>query len=490
MDRILISAASPPGEPQSTYQDGLDAALAESEVISDASRELRALALLSGSLTDSLTAEDAADVIERQALTLLGATSAVVVTLGQFPKGALGVYLAKGDADRNDPPSTIANRALPATGVDTLTVVHALGVPQHVEAALRQLRLDAPVPLAEVARTGGPIFLKSEEELRRYPEWGETIVRAGSCAAAAVPVWANGHLRGVLGLTWTTPHAFDEDERAFVVTLGVMCAQAIMRGYLTAAERKARSAAEHANRAKSQFLRTMSHELRTPLTAVVGYTELLEEELVGPVTVAQKDHLRSIRRSSDHLLALIAELMHYAQLEAGADTVQPTRVVAADVVIEAMDIVRPIAERKDIGLRFDRSLRAHVLYTDRLKLRQILVNLITNAVKYTDRGEVTISLYFSGEGTSRMTNFEVTDTGCGIAAMNRDHVFEIFWQVDQSLTRTTGGTGLGLSVARGLARRLGGDVTLRWSELGRGSTFVASLPVGESAELQETAASA
>ena len=122
--------------------------------------------------------------------------------------------------------------------------------------------------------------------------WGDASLGAGAACAAAVPVWANGKLRGVLGLTWTTPHAFDEDERAFVLTLGVMCAQAIMRGHLSVAERDARAAAEEANRSKTQFLRMVSRELRTPMTAVLGYIELLAGEISGPVTPVQKDHLR------------------------------------------------------------------------------------------------------------------------------------------------------------------------------------------------------
>jgi signal transduction histidine kinase len=472
VDHVPASPAPPPPvvlQP-GLYQPGKSDGL---EVISDASRELRALALLSGSLTDPLTAEDAANVIERQALSVLGATSAVVVTLGDFPPS---------QADgRASIPSFRGITSLTA-GRDVLTLVHAVGVSAHVEAALRQLRLDAPVPLAVVARTGEPIFLKSEQELRQYPEWGDTIVRAGSCAAAAVPVWANGHLRGVLGLTWTTPHAFDEDERAFVITLGVMCAQAIMRGHLASAERKARENAEHANLAKTQFLRTISHELRTPLTAVVGYTELLEDEVVGPVTQVQKDHLRSIRRSSGHLLALIEELLHFAQLEAGAEVLQLETVVAGSVIVETMDIVRPIAIHKGVAIKFDDTLADQTLRTDRLKLRQILVNLLNNAVKYTQHGEAAIALRVQNVGEAKTLVFEVTDTGVGVVAGDREHIFEAFWQVDQSLTRMTGGSGLGLSVARGLARLLGGDVTLVRSEVGKGSTFAASLPIDGPAE--------
>jgi signal transduction histidine kinase len=425
--------------------------------ISDASRKLRALAALSGSLTDPLLPEQAADVIERQALAVLGATSAVVVTLGQFP------------------PNDEADRAL-TPPPETLTLVRGIGVSRHIEAALRYLRLDARAPLAEVARTGQPVFLSTPDELRQYPDWGDATVNAGAACAAAVPVWANGELRGVLGLTWTTPHVFSEDERAFVLTLGVMCAQAIMRGHLTMAEREARAAAEQASQSKSQFLRTISHELRTPMSAVIGYTQLLAEEISGPVTQVQRDHLRRVRLSSEHLLALIEQLLHVARLDAGEEMVNVERIRAADIVQETIDIVSPIAELKGVRIHFERPAQPIELNTDPLKLRQILVNLVTNAVKYTDHGDVLLILRIEGLGVEMKIFFEVSDSGRGIAAADHEHVFEAFWRADKHVAQPSEGTGLGLSVARQLARLLGGDVHITKSELGVGSTFIAHLP--------------
>jgi signal transduction histidine kinase len=424
--------------------------------VSEASRRLRALAAVSGSLTDPLTPAEAATVVEKQALSVLGASSAIVVTLGAFPE------------DGGATP--------PDGGPGTLTLVHSAGLPTHLASVLTDLWLDASVPLAEVARTGQPVFLHSEGELRHYPEWGDALVRAGSQAAAAVPVWANGHLRGVLGLTWETPHAFDEDERAFVLTLGVMCAQAIMRARLRVAEQQAREAAEHANRAKTQFLRTMSHELRTPMTAVVGYTQLLSEEVSGPTTQLQKDHLRRVRRSSEHLLSLIEELIRFARIDAGEEKVNVERVLAADVMEETLDIVRPIAAEKGVLIRAEVPDVPIELYTDRLKLRQVLLNLVANAVKYTDVGEVVLIVRIDGVGAELRIFFEVSDSGRGIAAPDQAHVFEAFWQVEQPLTGRSQGNGLGLWVARQLARLLGGDIVIAQSDLGRGSTFIASLP--------------
>jgi signal transduction histidine kinase len=434
--------------------------------ISNASRRLRALAELSGSLTDPLTAEEAADLVERQALAVLGASSAVVVTLAQLAPNVSG----------NRQPSSLPAIPTTARSSDILKLVHAIGLPADVRATLQQLPLDASVPLAEVARTGEPIFLQSPGELRRYAEWGDALTRAGACAAAVVPVWANRHLRGVLGLTWATPHLFDEDERAFVVSLGVMCAQAIMRGRLTIAERRARETAELANKAKTQFLRTISHELRTPMTAVVGYTALLAEGVSGPISPVQKDHLRRMRHSSEHMLALIEELLGFAKLDAGEEEVHVERVVAAEVVEQALGLVMPLAQRKGLRVRVQIPDAPIELHTDPLKLRQILVNLLANAVKYADEGDVVLILRIEGVGAELRIYFEVTDSGRGIATEDQERIFESFWQVDQTLTRKAAGTGLGLAVARQLARLLGGDIVVAKSELGHGSTFIASLP--------------
>jgi signal transduction histidine kinase len=271
--------------------------------------------------------------------------------------------------------------------------------------------------------------------------------------------------------------AFNEDERAFVLTLGVMCAQAIMRARLRGAEQTAREAAEHANQSKTQFLRTMSHELRTPMTALVGYMHLLAEDIAGPVTALQQDHLRRVRRSSEHLLALIEQLLNFARLDAGEDKVHPESVIAGDVMEETLDILRPIAGEKGVRIWSQMPAEPVELYTDRLKLRQILLNLVANAVKYTDAGEVLLIVRIEGLGAELRALFEVTDSGRGITTGDQAHVFEAFWRVDQSLAGSSkGGTGLGLSVARQLARLLGGDIVIARSEPGVGSTFIASLP--------------
>ena len=458
-DRAAHAAA--PVAPQLPEYQSLRPAHLAGEEISGASRRLRALAALSGSLTDALGPAEAADLVEQKALSALGATSAVVVTLGPFP-----------------PPIAPSVGAFAPNFATTLTVVHAIGLPAEVRAALEQLPLDAPVPLAEVARLGVPLFLSSEEDLRRYPDWGGAMIRAGACAAAIVPVWANGELRGVLGLAWTERRSFDEDERAFVLTLGVMCAQAIMRAHLRAAERQAREAAEQANRSKAHFVATISHELRTPMNAVLGYTELLVDEIDGPISALQKDHLGRARASGQHVLGLIEDLLSYARVEAGEEVVRAEPVLLADVVEQSLVLIRPLADRKGLHIRTQGPSEPTELHTDPRKLRQILVNVLANAVKFTDTGDVRLFFHVAGEAEEAVVTiyFEVTDTGPGMSLLDQEHIFEPFWQADPVSTNSSGSTGLGLSVARQLARLLGGDVFVTRSVIGEGSTFVVSLP--------------
>jgi signal transduction histidine kinase len=434
--------------------------------VSGASRHLRALAALSGSLTDALGTEDAVILVERKALSALDATSAVVVTLGVFP-----------------PAITPSQNSDDMAVKTVLHVVHAVGLPAEVKAALDELPLDAPVPFAEVARVGKPLFLTSDEAMRQYPDWATAMIQAGAHAAAIVPVWANGELRGVLGLTWAEPRPFEEDERAFVLTLGVMCAQAIMRAHLHAAERDARhvaevarETAEQANLSKADFVATISHELRTPMNAVLGYTALLADEIYGPVSALQKDHIARVRTSGNHLLSLIEDLLGYARVEAGHEVVTVEPVILNDVVAASVMLVRPLAEQKGLRVRVDSS-EPMELSTDARKLRQILVNLLANAVKFSDAGEVGIRIRVEGMDAERRVFVEVTDTGRGMTVGERAHVFDPFWRRESASAGEPGGTGLGLSVARKLARLLGGDLAVASSALGEGSTFELSLPV-------------
>ena len=229
-----------------------------------------------------------------------------------------------------------------------------------------------------------------------------------------------------------------------------------------------------ANRAKSAFLATMSHELRTPLNAVLGYADLLLAGIPAEIPPPAARQVERIVLASRHLLSVIEEILSHARIEAGRETVESAEVDLAEVLGEAAAIVEPLAAEK--GLRFvppspDAHLPASIV-TDARKLRQILVNLLGNAVKFTAKGEIR----FEVEAEGGWVSFRVRDTGIGIAPADLERIFEPFRQVDEAATRTAGGTGLGLSVSRHLARLLGGDVDVE-SVVGEGSAFTLRLPV-------------
>jgi two-component system sensor histidine kinase/response regulator len=264
----------------------------------------------------------------------------------------------------------------------------------------------------------------------------------------------------------------------------VMCAQAIMRAHLRAAEKAANQAsklaqrvAELANKSKADFVATISHDLRTPMNAVIGYTQLIADELYGPVTPLQREHLERISASGKHLLGLVEQLLSHARIESREETVALSDVELTVVLEQSLMLVRPLAERKGRRVRTEGAAPPLQLHTDPGKVRQILVNLLGNALKFSDGGDIVLTTRIAGAGAGLRVSFAVSDTGMGLAPEHIDRIFEPFWRVDSALVREREGTGLGLSVARQLARLLGGDVVVGASELERGSTFVLSLPV-------------
>jgi signal transduction histidine kinase len=237
--------------------------------------------------------------------------------------------------------------------------------------------------------------------------------------------------------------------------------------------RKAWEAADAANRSKAEFLAVMSHELRTPLNSIGGYVDLLEMELRGPLTDSQKSDLQRIKRSQQHLLHIINDILNFTRLEATElkyDMIDvPVRALLAD--LDA--VVSSLARAKSLDYDCDVPPGSVFTRTDPDKLRQIMINLLSNAVKFTPAGG---RIKVSCATQEKTVSIRVEDNGPGIPADKLEAVFEPFVQLDRGLTRTTEGTGLGLAISRGLARGMGAEITLR-SQLGKGSVFTLVLPL-------------
>jgi signal transduction histidine kinase len=332
---------------------------------------------------------------------------------------------------------------------------------------------------------GGSEDGAAENHLRQAAERGEYTGEGQRVRSDYSTFWA--------GITLTALYDADGTLLGFAKVTRDLTARRAADALLQTAAEAAESARAHAvaaSAAKSGFLATMSHEIRTPINAVMGYMDLLDIETDGPLNAAQHALLARARASARHLLALISEVLDFSRIEANRVRVGRAAFRLGDVVTAALGIVTPDALVRGVEVSDDVSGYAAGLsaWGDEDRVRQILVNLLANAIKFTNSrnghpGCVKISAGTATqaspdaqlEGPGPWVYLRVEDTGTGIAADRMEPIFEPFVQVDMTLTRAHGGTGLGLAISRRLARLMDGDVTAR-SELGVGSTFFLWLP--------------
>lgn len=325
--------------------------------------------------------------------------------------------------------------------------------------------------VARAARTRVGVIAN---DVRAEPDFLPNPLLPNTASEMAIPLIVGDTLIGVLDVQSDMLNRFDESDVRIETTLAAQIAVAVQNSRAYAArEREAereRLTAERlreVDRLKSQFLANMSHELRTPLNSIIGYSELLLDGDDGELPDEAHIDVRTINESGQHLLAIINDILDIAKIEAGEMKMILDPVDLHEVIEETIHTAQILAKDKSLSLTYERGAVDGRVLADKLRLRQILMNLVSNGIKFTDSGCVTVTCAMQDAHTVRVN---VTDTGMGIAADNLEAIFEQFQQVDGSVTRRAGGTGLGLTITRYLVELHNGTIHVE-SELGRGSTF-------------------
>ncbi len=446
-------------------------------------------------VTERRRSEDALELLAEAGSRLAGALDSEE-TLRRFARFVVGraadaCVIFAGPALDADEDAHLVPDVVDAAARDRMRIAEAEAVDPRLARRLDALRDEQDSPAARAAATlierhPYGVLLDAQRDGRADADQSDAAARAtlhrvldlGS--ALLVPLAARGHTFGVVLLGRGAGLPFGDGDLALAVELAGRAALAVDNALHY--ER-----AVIANRSKSDFLAVMSHELRTPLNAVLGYVDLLHLGVAGSQSPAGTQYLDRIKLATRHLLGLIEQILLFSRMEAGRELVHPVRADAAALAREAASLIEPLAREKSLdfvlqvsaapGETLDDALGELPVETDVDKARQILLNLLGNAVKFTARGQVRLDVV--SEPTT--VRFVVSDTGIGIAPQNMERVFDPFWQVEQRKTRTAGGSGLGLTVSRRLARLLGGDISAS-SVQGHGSRFVFTIPRGRSTQ--------
>jgi signal transduction histidine kinase len=311
-----------------------------------------------------------------------------------------------------------------------------------------------------------------------------TLVQSGRVRSGAhVPLSARGRTIGVISAYFVEVRDISESEARALRTVARLVSVAKENADLVTELRENNVQLERANRLKSEFLASVSHELRTPMNAIIGYTKLMLDGLDGDITEQQEADLKRVAQAADNLLALINDLLDLSKIEAGRMEIHPEDVELTVIVNEVMELVRPAASAKGLQVRSFATSQLPKAFVDPAKTRQILANLMANAVKFTDRGNVTLE---ASEANGWIT-VAISDTGIGIPTQALGYIFEEFRQADSSTTRKYGGTGLGLAITRRLVELQGGRIWVE-SEHGKGSTFRFTLPTRSPRHVAQEAA--
>jgi signal transduction histidine kinase len=300
----------------------------------------------------------------------------------------------------------------------------------------------------------------------------DLILKAGYRALLVVPLLGPEETLGALVVRRKQPGEFPKQTTDLLQTFAAQSVLAIQNARLfreiEAKSRQLAVASEH----KSQFLANMSHELRTPLNAILGYTELIIDSIYGEVPVKMREVLERVQSNGRHLLGLINDVLDLSKIEAGQLTLTIVDYSIPDVVHTVLSAVEPLATGKHLALKSELAPNLPRMRGDERRIAQVLLNLVGNAIKFTDAGQVAVR----ASAANGSFTLAVCDTGPGIPESDRDKIFEEFQQADTSTTRTKGGTGLGLAISKRIVEMHGGRIRVE-SAIGKGSTFFVTVPV-------------
>jgi signal transduction histidine kinase/DNA-binding response OmpR family regulator len=363
------------------------------------------------------------------------------------------------------------------------------GLSREMVEALRQSRIRiGDTIVGRCAATQAPVEVSDVETEQDYRLRG-LLLGAGMHALLAVPLLRDDQIIGALIVRRRSVGRFPQSVVTLLQTFASQSVVAIQNARLFQEVQAKSRELEVASQLKSQFLANMSHELRTPLNAIIGYSDMLLEDAKGSGREADAADLRKIQDAGKHLLALIDDILDLSKIEAGKMTLYLEDFEVRPLVESVAGTIRPLAAKNGNRLEIRCSNDVGAVHSDLTKIRQTLLNLLSNACKFTRNGAVALVARREPEAGSDWIIFEVSDTGIGMTQEQQERLFEAFTQADTSTPRSYGGTGLGLAISRSFCRQLGGDITLV-SELGKGTTFTARLPAVTRASPAEASSAA